>query len=1273
MGGDHSLSNSILGREKEEARKEKFKKTNRQRSMSKCCVAPCNMPSDGSECSVPHASAPLKVPSYVASAASLRIGSWNVQGIANKWDPLTLVTQRHEVDILGVCEHWMKDSDKHKLGPNSRYVWFGKGEKVGPTQKRGAGGVGFLVDVKVVDMVSVVQCQDTPHSARHMWLKIRCNGNVNIFVGVVYMPVDNSNVAVKNQVLEEISVQCRHLEQFGDVYIVGDFNARIGVSDVSTGLSVGPFGESVKNQSGKILIKWLQEERRLVLNGRENKGGVEYTRVVPESRSVIDYIICSEKVFQGGLVSSLVVAQEEDDFIGSDHRLIFADIKCCTTVKSQGKGVKVVWWKIKEARELESREKGSVVNRMAESLEENLDRWEKKVVGGKFGVDVDSCYSVFKKGLERACEFVVGRRVKFIRKSVKGLPAAFKELYEIRNIVRKEAEVSGSKDLFEMSAKISEKIKDLTSKRNRGKWRSFCESVKAKELGPREFFVLLKKVLGWKSRTSSDSIRNSQGEIVNNGVEVRKVWRDFFEVLGRDDSKPGQFNDSFKLEVERKVVEIEIDSRSHFDERLDAPISEAEVSKHLKALKNFKAAGIDGIRNELLKFCQSESGVRLIARMLNVMWENEKLPSELNVGRIVTLFKGGDVYDCGDYRGISLLSVVYKLLSAIVTSRVTHFCEIENVLADEQGGFRAGRGCADQVFGLYSIVEGRRSENEATYLCFIDIKKAYDRVWRDGLWLRLAQSGIKGKMWRMIRALYASTKSTVFSGGLDSDVFDIDLGVRQGDILSPLVFSIFFNGLIDSLRAKGYGVEVRYRKICGLWYADDIVLFARSAPELRKMLACVDEYCFDWRCAANAKKSGVMIVMPPGQVCPDAGVFMLGGDTVPVVSKYKYLGVLFNDQWSWKDHVEYVLLRTERALGEFEHRFWKNRAVDIETKVIAWKSMFRPAIEYGSEVWWPSAAQLDLFERLQRKVCKWMLGCCVTTSNEVVLGELGLPPLESRFLRARLSFAGSLKCMTPERITFLCSQIDTSGIMKQKLTWSRVISKSLKRVELDWDFGEADLGTGGKKEEVVELWKSKVKVAVLGNEIEKWKERLQKQSKSSLYRAMKESPQFEEYLHLAEFVQFGRLRFNLRSGVCLLNVEKGRRSRNFNDRLCTLCDVKTEETVEHFLFECLKFVDIRSVFDVKLAACCEEYRIPSVVNLWRSNSTLDKARVVLGDCSKTIQAECRREAKPREVGCEVRRISNHFISSLWNARKKLVYSDLASASGAQISPCGSAS
>ena len=135
--------------------------------------------------------------------------------------------------------------------------------------------------------------------------------------------------------------------------------------------------------------------------------------------------------------------------------------------------------------------------------------------------------------------------------------------------------------------------------------------------------------------------------------------------------------------------------------------------------------------------------------------------------------------------------MVHKLLSGILNSRLSAFCEKEGKLAEEQGGFRPGRGCADQIFNLYSIVGNRLRDGKRTFLCFIDIKKAYDRVWRDGLWARLADIGVRGKMWRIIRMMYSSTSSSVFAGGKDSDFFDFDLGVRQGDVSSPLLFSIF--------------------------------------------------------------------------------------------------------------------------------------------------------------------------------------------------------------------------------------------------------------------------------------------------------------------------------------------------------------------------------------------------------------------------------------------------------------------------------------------------
>ncbi len=132
---------------------------------------------------------------------------------------------------------------------------------------------------------------------------------------------------------------------------------------------------------------------------------------------------------------------------------------------------------------------------------------------------------------------------------------------------------------------------------------------------------------------------------------------------------------------------------------------------------------------------------------------SEQCPEEWGQGTLVLLYKDGDKRDPYNYRGITLLSVVSKAFAALVNSRLMEFGDTGARLAEEQAGFRAGRSCLEQVFVLREVL-GMRKQRK-TYACFIDIKKAYDTVWRDGLWAALWQRGVRGKMWRVIRVLWA--------------------------------------------------------------------------------------------------------------------------------------------------------------------------------------------------------------------------------------------------------------------------------------------------------------------------------------------------------------------------------------------------------------------------------------------------------------------------------------------------------------------------------------
>jgi hypothetical protein len=338
-------------------------------------------------------------------------------------------------------------------------------------------------------------------------------------------------------------------------------------------------------------------------------------------------------------------------------------------------------------------------------------------------MDVGDVYMEWKNRFEFIAKKVVGMKSRCVRKGVKKLPKFVKRLYEIRNTLRKEAEAEGDKKLFQLADDVSQKIKKICIEGNKKRWDSFCAEVCMEKLGARDFFSALHRVMGSKS-TEVCGIRNLEGEIVNNGSEVRETWKEFFENLGRDGVNEGQFDEEFRVLMDAKVRQMEVDGGDVYQVELDYPISVSEVSEQLKLLKNWKAGGPDGLRNELLKICDSVDGVEMLVVLLNKIWGDEAMPDELAVGRIVTLFKGGDVHDCGDYRGISLLNVVYKLLSAILNKRLVRYCDENGVLDEEQGGFRQGRGCTDQIYSLHTVVAERKGRGVDSYMCFIDVKKA---------------------------------------------------------------------------------------------------------------------------------------------------------------------------------------------------------------------------------------------------------------------------------------------------------------------------------------------------------------------------------------------------------------------------------------------------------------------------------------------------------------------------------------------------------------------
>jgi hypothetical protein len=299
---------------------------------------------------------------------------------------------------------------------------------------------------------------------------------------------------------------------------------------------------------------------------------------------------------------------------------------------------------------------------------------------------------------------------------------------------------------------------------------------------------------------------------------------------------------------------------------------------------------------------------------------------------IFPILKEGDVLDPGNYRGITLLSVVGKLFGRVLNARLMRVGEQMGVFGQEQGGFRVDRRCPERLFVLHSMLSQRLVEKKKTLCAFVDLRKAYDRVWRDGLWKQMWEKGVRGKAWRVVREMYRGVKSAVLVEGEASDYFEVEIGVRQGDVLSPWLFNIFVEGLVDKLRGKELGIRIEGRLVGIMLFADDIVLLADDEGMMQRMLDELSEWCKQYRMEVNETKSAVLCF---GGKVEEGTEFKICDKVVEVRKKYKYLGVWVNDDLDWKDQVRAVRVKGEKAV-RLLNGLWVGQNVGLRVKKNVW-------------------------------------------------------------------------------------------------------------------------------------------------------------------------------------------------------------------------------------------------------------------------------------------------------------------------------------------------
>ena len=363
-------------------------------------------------------------------------------------------------------------------------------------------------------------------------------------------------------------------------------------------------------------------------------------------------------------------------------------------------------------------------------------------------------------------------------------------------------------------------------------------------------------------------IKEMVGEdgVVVKDEEIAEAWAKVFKKVVVE--MKGEYEEEFKRKVVRELRGMEeekeeeegVRGRYKDGSELNVEVTEEEVEEAVENLKNGKASGTDEVIAEVLKH-GGEGMMRALFLLCREVWGREKIPKEWMKGVIFPILKKGSRSDMTNYRGISLLSVVGKVFAVVLNRRVIEWSE--GVLVEEQFGFRPGRGCRDPLFVLREIVVNRGTKT--VFAAFMDIKKAYPSVWRDGLWWKLWRMGVRGKMWRVLRQWNEDRKCGVVWNGEVGEWFDMESGVAQGCPLSPVLFSLYINDIALEIKKKGGSVQYGEVRVSVLMYADDMVLVADSKKGLQDSIDAAFAYSSKWRFLFNAAKDKTEIMFFHGQ------------------------------------------------------------------------------------------------------------------------------------------------------------------------------------------------------------------------------------------------------------------------------------------------------------------------------------------------------------------------------------------------------------------------
>jgi hypothetical protein len=436
-----------------------------------------------------------------------------------------------------------------------------------------------------------------------------------------------------------------------------------------------------------------------------------------------------------------------------------------------------------------------------------------------------------------------------------------------------------------------------------------------------------------------------------------------------------------------------------------------EIEKVIKTLELGKANGPDNISNRLLKESSSQIAQPL-SDLLNKSFDLAQVPKIWKQANVCPIHKKNDRTSVSNYRPISLLSCVGKIQERIVYRCLYKYLMDNNLLTWKNSGFKELDSAINQLLFITNKIHLALEDGKEICMVFLDVSKAFDRVWHSGLLNKLRCMGVEGRLFDWLCNYLTDRQIRVVVNGQKSDWLMPNAGVPQGSILRPLLFLVFINDITNNIES-----DINL-------FADDTSLmeiidnYIESYEKVNRDLHRLSNWANKWLVTFNATKTVYLKISRKVNPAPHP-ILRLNGEIIKEVFTHKHLGLTFNRTLTWSDHISSLSTRAAQCVGLLRRIC---RDVPRECLEILYKYMIRPLLEYGDIIFDGSAdKQLLKLENVQRQAAITCTGAYKHTKHDILLDELGWPPLSLRRKNHRMSNMFKIQTgLAPNYLTNAC-------------------------------------------------------------------------------------------------------------------------------------------------------------------------------------------------------------------------------------------------------------